>query len=70
MYASCPECDSQVNVGKNPHKGQKFTCQNCWAYLHIIGLSPIELDWIYEEDEEYWEEEGEYWEEEEAEYEG
>jgi lysine biosynthesis protein LysW len=60
MYGHCPECDSRVNVGENPHEGQKVTCQNCWAYLHIIGLSPIELDWIYEEDEEYWEEEAEY----------
>jgi lysine biosynthesis protein LysW len=61
MYGSCPECDSRINVGDKPHEGQKVTCQNCWAYLHIIGLSPIELDWIYEEeDEEYWEEEAEY----------
>ncbi len=62
MYGYCPECDTRVNVGDKPHEGQKVNCRNCLAQLHIIGLSPVELDWIYyeEDDEGYWEEEVEY----------
>lgn len=43
--AFCPECDRGIEMGNNPHQGQMVTCQNCGAYLKVIGLSPIELDW-------------------------
>ncbi|NIS79457.1 MAG: lysine biosynthesis protein LysW [Anaerolineales bacterium] len=49
--AFCPECDSKIYVGNSPKEGQKITCSQCGAYLMVASLSPIELDWAYDEDE-------------------
>jgi lysine biosynthesis protein LysW len=49
----CPDCDSDIKLGNDPRKGQKVTCPSCGAYLEVVGLSPIELDWALDDDEEY-----------------
>jgi alpha-aminoadipate carrier protein LysW len=49
----CPECDAEVGLGKTPKVGQKVTCSSCGAYLEVIETSPIELDWAYEDEEEF-----------------
>ncbi len=46
----CPECDVTINLGKSPRKGQRITCFKCGSQLKVIGLSPIELDWAYDDD--------------------
>lgn len=47
----CPDCDSAVKVGDRPRKGQLVTCATCGAYLQVSGLSPIELDWAYDDED-------------------
>lgn len=47
----CPDCDSTVDLGSNPKRGQTVTCGTCSAYLQVISVSPIELDWAYDDDE-------------------
>lgn len=54
--AFCPECDAQINVGKTPSEGQFIVCPRCRAELEIVGLDPVELDWVLE-DEEYYDDE-------------
>jgi lysine biosynthesis protein LysW len=49
----CPECDSSINLGNNPTKNQKVTCQSCGAYLEVVAISPIELDWAFDDDFDY-----------------
>jgi len=49
----CPECDADISVGKKPFVGQKITCPNCGAYLRIISLSPIEIDWADDDYEDF-----------------
>jgi lysine biosynthesis protein LysW len=46
----CVECESALSLGNDPYKGQRVTCYKCGATLEVIGLSPIELDWVYDED--------------------
>ncbi|KPK88755.1 MAG: hypothetical protein AMJ88_18480 [Anaerolineae bacterium SM23_ 63] len=46
----CPECDVTINLGKSPRKGQRIICFKCGSQLEVVGLSPIELDWAYDED--------------------
>jgi lysine biosynthesis protein LysW len=58
----CPECDGDIKLSTSPRKGDQITCPNCGAYLEVVGLSPIELDWAddeydFEQDYEYEEEE-------------
>lgn len=47
----CPDCDASIDVGNQPKKGQRVTCTGCNAYLEIVSLSPIELDWAYDSDD-------------------
>jgi hypothetical protein len=46
----CFECDTTLNLGKSPRKGQKVTCFKCGAVLEVVATSPIELDWALDED--------------------
>lgn len=57
--AFCPDCDGSVNVGVSPRLGQRINCPHCDAELEVIEVSPLELDWAYDEDEVEWEEDEE-----------
>lgn len=57
----CPNCDEKIILDK-PKLGQLVVCPGCGTELEVVSLKPLELDFIYEEPEEYPEEE---WEEEE-----
>ncbi len=45
----CPACNLSINVGPSPRKGQTVSCPKCRAQLEVLNLSPIELDWAYDE---------------------
>jgi len=45
LIVPCPDCGHDLHLGSNPHKHEKFTCPNCWAYLEVVNLNPIELAW-------------------------
>ncbi len=55
----CPECDTQIRLNGSPRKGDQITCNSCGAYLKVVDLSPIELDWA-DEDEDFIDEEEEF----------
>ncbi len=61
--AFCPECEEGVSLGPQPRIGQRVTCPHCNAELEVVDLSPVELDWAYDELEMDWEDE-EDWDEE------
>jgi len=61
--AFCPDCEEPVRVA-TPKLGQRVTCQSCGAELEIVEVSPLELDWAYDETSDDWEEEEEEEEEE------
>jgi alpha-aminoadipate carrier protein LysW len=58
--AFCPDCDGSVNVGASPRLGQRINCPHCDAELEVIEVSPLELDWAYDEPETDWGEEEEW----------
>jgi lysine biosynthesis protein LysW len=45
VSALCPDCGHEIRLGPNPHKHEKFSCPNCWAYLEVVNLNPVELAW-------------------------
>ncbi len=47
----CPECDSEVKLGKTVKLGQQARCGSCGADLEVVSLTPVELDWVLEEEE-------------------
>jgi len=47
-----------INMGTNTRLGQRLKCPSCRTELEVTWSDPLELDWVYEEDEEdYGEEE-------------
>jgi alpha-aminoadipate carrier protein LysW len=46
----CPECEADVYVETDADKGDTLACDECGTDLEIVGLDPIELD-IVEDDE-------------------
>ena len=58
---TCPECDAEVHVDTDADKGDAVTCEECGTDLEIVGLDPVELDIVEEEEgEEDYEDEEEY----------
>jgi len=51
LMARCPECDSRIYFERRPDAGQIIVCPECETSLEVISVSPIRLDWAYEEGE-------------------
>jgi len=47
---TCPECDADVHVDTDTDKGESVSCEECGAELEVVGLDPVELDIVEEED--------------------
>jgi lysine biosynthesis protein LysW len=47
--ALCPECGCGIDLGARPCEDQRVICVECRAHLEVISLSPLELDWVYDE---------------------
>jgi uncharacterized paraquat-inducible protein A len=48
----CPECSATISLGRTIRKNQPVECFRCGAVLVVANTSPIELDWVYETEEE------------------
>jgi alpha-aminoadipate/glutamate carrier protein LysW len=57
---TCPECDAEVHVDTDADKGDIMSCEECGTDLEIVGLDPVELDIVEDEDLGDEEEEEEY----------
>jgi alpha-aminoadipate carrier protein LysW len=47
---TCPECDADVHVDVDTDKGESVSCEDCGTELEVVGLDPLELDIVEEED--------------------
>jgi hypothetical protein len=65
-YAVCPACEEETYVSARLLEGDSVRCRNCREQLEVIDTDPYELDWPYDEAED-WDEasdssaEGESW---------
>jgi alpha-aminoadipate carrier protein LysW len=50
--AVCPECEAEIHVDEDLDKGERINCEECEARLEVVGLDPIELDLVVDDDEE------------------
>jgi lysine biosynthesis protein LysW len=57
---TCPECEAEVHVDTDADKGDAVTCEECSTALEIVGLDPVELDIVEDEDDEDDEDDEEY----------
>ena len=55
-FAICPSCGDEIRLRSQPGVGQQVLCPYCGAELEVIALDPVELDWVYydEDFEEEW----------------
>ena len=47
---TCPECEADVHVDVDADKGDNYDCEECGVQLELVGLDPVELDIVEEED--------------------
>ena len=63
--ASCPGCGVNIRLQEPVRLGEFVICDECGDELEIVSMSPIKLDWAFEEpfdedDEEFDEEFADY----------
>ncbi len=49
---NCPECDRGIGLGRRLRLGQRFLCPHCRTAIEVISEVPLELDWVYDDDDE------------------
>ncbi len=49
---TCPDCEADVHVDTDADKGDTVTCDECGTSLEVVGLDPVELDIVEEDDDE------------------
>ena len=47
ISALCPDCGERIALGSLSAQGSQLLCPSCGAHLQVIGLDPMELDWVY-----------------------
>jgi len=47
---TCPECEAEVHVDTDADKGDIVSCEECETALEVVGLDPVELDIVEEDD--------------------
>ena len=66
---NCLSCDAEIEVKGKLEIGQLVTCEACEAEFEIIGLKPLQIDWLFIDfdDEEDTDDEDEVYEDEDEE---
>jgi alpha-aminoadipate carrier protein LysW len=50
--AICPECEFEIDVDEyDVDKGDTLECDNCGTSLEVVGLNPIELESVVEDED-------------------
>jgi lysine biosynthesis protein LysW len=47
----CLDCGAELVLTGAVDLGQRVACPECCAVMEVIGLDPIEVDWVYDEPE-------------------
>jgi lysine biosynthesis protein LysW len=57
LRVECPECGEPVELSENTQVGDRVICVECGIELEVLSLSPLEVDYVLEDDwDEDWEE--------------
>ena len=63
--AYCLDCDRSIKLGDRFHVGNTVECPHCESEFQIVNLDPPELEWFYDEEDDWEEKEEEqaeeYW---------
>lgn len=45
----CRSCGRDIRLRREPKLGLRLTCPGCATNLEVIGLTPLEVDWAFDE---------------------
>ena len=45
----CLDCGAELALIGAIDLGQQVTCPECGTVMEVVGLDPIEVDWVYDE---------------------
>lgn len=54
----CPSCDVLILFSKKPRLGEIIVCYECDENLKVVGLSPLNVNWFFWDDDQSWSETG------------
>jgi lysine biosynthesis protein LysW len=46
---TCRSCGREIKLRRDPPLGQRLVCPGCGTQLEVIGLTPLEVDWAFDE---------------------
>ncbi|MHA2406066.1 MAG: hypothetical protein ACXACH_04865 [Candidatus Hermodarchaeia archaeon] len=46
---TCLDCNTIILVDDETYIGQNVTCLKCEAEFEIVDLTPIQIEWLYED---------------------
>jgi hypothetical protein len=49
VQCACPTCQAMVVFSEMPVMGERTTCTGCGDMLKVIAISPIKLEWAFED---------------------
>ncbi|MBC8509168.1 MAG: hypothetical protein ISR58_19890 [Anaerolineales bacterium] len=52
ISVECPSCSVPVKVAASAKLGQTVSCTACKSNLEVVWLAPIELDILFDDDDE------------------
>lgn len=50
--ARCPECNARMSLPDGIGQWSHFFCESCGTKLEILNLNPLELETVYDDDDE------------------
>ena len=50
---TCPSCEAEIQIPANAMENELLACPDCGSELEIISLSPVELDFAPEVEEDW-----------------
>ena len=52
-FAECISCGTEIKFSVHPKMGSLVKCPDCEAELEVVWLDPVELDWPFDDDDDY-----------------
>jgi lysine biosynthesis protein LysW len=46
---TCRSCGREIRLRRGPQLGQRLACPACGTQLEVIGLTPLEVDWAFDQ---------------------
>jgi lysine biosynthesis protein LysW len=49
VRVTCRSCGREIALRREPQLGSRVVCPGCGTKLEVIGLTPLELDWAFDD---------------------